>query len=385
VTNQNPAEAGRREERRRIFSFLTTVCTIFFSGTGFVCATWNYFWGTPSMPGWWIAPFVLTGVFIGSLVAGLRHASPWLRLAYHISAVWLGLLNFCLFASIACWMTIGISSVFGLGLSRRVIADLFFGLAILASIWGYLNAGWLRVTRVTVQLPHLPPAWDGRDVVMMSDLHLGNVRGSAFTRRVVTKVRSLKPFAVFVCGDLFDGPKADYDRLVEPCRELSAPAGVYFVTGNHEEFSDRGKYISAVERAGLRVLNNEKVIVQGMQIIGVHDSEAVEPEVFKRILQDAAVERRQASILLSHRPSNLSIPEAAGISLQMSGHTHRGQFCPWCWIIYMVHGPFAYGLNRLGNLQVLTSCGAGTWGPPMRVGTKSEIVLIHLKHATGKA
>jgi predicted MPP superfamily phosphohydrolase len=121
--------------------------------------------------------------------------------------------------------------------------------------------------------------------------------------------------------------------------------------------------------------------VEGLQIVGVHDSEAVEPEIFRKILQDAALDRRQASILLAHRPSNLSIPEAAGISLQVSGHTHKGQNWPWSWVAYKVHGPFAYGLNRLGNLLVLTSSGAGTWGPPMRVGTRSEIVLIRLECA----
>jgi hypothetical protein len=267
----------------------------------------------------------------------------------------------------------------------RAIAAVFYGLAVLAGAYGLVNAAWLRVTRVRAQLPHLPAAWQGREVVLVTDLHLGNVRGAGFMRRAVKKIMALKPYAVFVSGDMFDGPKADYDTLAGPCRELSAPAGVYFVTGNHEEFTDRGKFITAIGRAGLRVLNNEKVTVQGLQIVGVHDSEAVEPEMFRKILQDAAVDRRQASILLAHRPSNLAIPEAAGISLQVSGHTHKGQNWPWSWVAYRVHGPFAYGLNRLENLLVLTSSGAGTWGPPMRLGTKSEIVLIRLECAVEPA
>jgi predicted MPP superfamily phosphohydrolase len=327
----------------------------------------------------------LSATFIVSLMAGMRYASPLLKVTYRISAVWLGVLNFCLFAALGCWIANAVSTLFGLELGRRVIAAMFYGVAVLASGYGLLNAAWLRVTRVSVRLPHLPLAWQGREVVLMSDLHLGNVRGAGFMRRVARKVMSLTPYAVFVSGDLFDGPKADYDRLVEPCRELSAPAGVYFVTGNHEEFTDRGKYIAAIQRAGLRVLNNEKVTVEGLQIVGVHDREAGEPERLRKILQDAALDRRQASILLAHQPAHLSIPEEAGISLQVSGHTHKGQFWPWCWIIYKVHGPFAYGLNRAGNLLVLTSSGAGTWGPPMRVGTKSEIVLIRLEAADAPA
>ena len=385
MTNPNPSGTVRRAGRRRILWFLTVVCAILFSGTWFACATWDHFWGRPALPGRWVVPFALSAAFILSRIVGFRRSNPFLRLADRISAVWLGVLNFCLFAAMGCWGAIAVSKLLGLGLDRPVIAAVFYGLAMLASVVGLFNASWLRVTRVNVKLPHLPPAWDGGEVVLMTDLHLGNIRGAAFMRRVADKVRSLQPFAVFVSGDVFDGPEGDYDRLLEPCRWLSAPAGIYFVTGNHEEFTDRSKYIAAIERAGLRVLNNEKVTVQGLQIVGVHDSEAVEPEQFRKILQDAAVDRRQASILLAHRPSNLAIPEAAGISLQVSGHTHKGQCWPWSWVIYKVHGPFAYGLNRLGNLLVLTSSGAGTWGPPMRVGTKSEIVLIRLERAVEPA
>jgi len=381
VTNSHPSEAGRRAELRRVLWFLTVAMTVFLSGTWFVCATWDYFWGFPAQPLWRIAPYILTVMFIVSLLAGMRLAHPLIKAAYRISAVWLGMLNFCLFAALGCWIIYGASKVLGMGLERHVLAAIFYGAAMLASGYGLLNASWLRVTRVSVPLSHLPPEWQGREVVLMSDLHLGNIRGESFMRSVVKRVMSLKPYAVFISGDMFDGPKADYDRLVGPCRELSAPAGVYFVTGNHEEFTNRAKYIAPLERAGLRVLHNEKVTVEGLQIVGVHDREAGEPELFKRILQDAAVDRRHASILLAHQPASLSIPEEAGISLQVSGHTHKGQFWPWCWVIYKVHGPFAYGLNRAGNLMVLTSSGVGTWGPPMRVGTKSEIVLIRLEAA----
>jgi len=367
-----PTEAslgGHRAGRRRIFPFVTVVSAILLSITWFVCATWDHFLDRLALAGWRIVPFGLSAAFIVSLLAGMRYSGPLLRMAYRISAVWMGMLNLCLFAALACWSASAISKVFGWGLDRQLIGAMFYGLAALASGYGLLNAGWLRVTRVSVPLPHLPPAWRGREVVLMSDLHLGNVRGAGFMRRV------------FVSGDMFDGPKADYDRQVEPCRALAAPAGVYFVTGNHEEFTDHAKYIAAIERVGLRVLNNEKLIVEGLQIVGVHDGEAGEPERLRKILQDAAVDRQCASILLAHRPANLSIAEAAGISLQVSGHTHKGQMWPWCWVVYKVHGPFAYGLNRLGNLQVLTSSGVGTWGPPMRLGTKSEIVLIRLECA----
>jgi predicted MPP superfamily phosphohydrolase len=385
---KKPAEAspgGEREGGRRILPFLLVVSAIFFSGTWLVCASWDYFWEKPPFAGWRFVAFALSAAFILSMLAGMRFSGLWLRILYRISAIWLAVLNFLLFASLACWIVFSITNALGFYPDRRFFACAFYGLALLLSGCGLVNAAWLRVTRVTVPLPHLPSAWHGRELVLMSDLHLGNFRGAGFTRRVVNKVRSLQPYAVLACGDVFDGPKANYDRLVEPFRALTAPGGVYFVTGNHEEFSDRGKFIAAIARAGLRVLNNEKVTVEDLQIIGVHDGEAVDPKQLRKVLIDAAIDPRQPSILLSHRPGHLPIVEAAGVSLQVSGHTHEGQMWPWIWVAHRVHGPFAYGLHRLGNLLVLTSSGAGTWGPPARAGTKSEIVLIRLERADAPA
>jgi predicted MPP superfamily phosphohydrolase len=104
-------------------------------------------------------------------------------------------------------------------------------------------------------------------------------------------------------------------------------------------------------------------------------------QLFRTLLQGAVLDRNRASILLAHRPSNLAIPEEEGISLQLSGHTHGGQFWPWTLAAARVHGRFNHGLNRHGKLLVLTSNGLGTWGAPMRVGTISEIVLIRLESA----
>jgi predicted MPP superfamily phosphohydrolase len=137
-------------------------------------------------------------------------------------------------------------------------------------------------------------------------------------------------------------------------------------------------YLDAVEHAGIRVLNNGKVEINGLQIIGVHDAELHAPPLFRALLQGARLDRNRPSILLAHQPLNLLIPEEEGVSLQLSGHTHGGQLWPWTWVAARVHGRFNRGLNQFGKLLVLTSNGAGTWGAPMRVGTKSEIVLIRL-------
>jgi hypothetical protein len=318
-------------------------------------------------------------MFIVTTILGRRYSNLWLRLAYSSSAIWLGVLNFSFFAAGAAWIFSGLLALSSFPLDSKTIAGFFFAGVMLGSLYGLLNASWLRVTRVTVKLAGLPEAWRGSNVALVTDLHLGNVRGARFARRVVASLQQLQPEAIFLSGDVYDGSKANLEALIAPWREISAPAGIYFVTGNHEEFTDRTNFIKAVQSAGIRVLQNEKVEINGLQLAGAHDREAVVSEMLRGILRRMDLDQKRPSILLSHRPSNLLIAEAEGVSLQLSGHTHGGQLWPWTWVAARVHGRFNHGLNRCGKMLVYTSNGAGTWGAPMRVGSKSEIVLIRLE------
>jgi len=127
------------------------------------------------------------------------------------------------------------------------------------------------------------------------------------------------------------------------------------------------------------VLENKKIILDGLQIVGVHYRDSANEERFRSILRQVALDPKVASVLLVHNPNRLPAAAEAGISLQLSGHTHRGQFFPFTAIVSRVYGKYAYGLNRFGDLLVYTSCGAGTWGPPMRLGSNPEIVLIQFE------
>jgi uncharacterized protein len=387
IENATEAKAGTMDSgpdvspapRARVFAFAMVVTTILTAANWFVCATWNYFWPTSAMPKWQTLSSVLTLSFVATTILGIRYSNPWLQLSYRISAIWLGFLNFTFFAACAAWIFSAAIALLGFQIEPRFVASMFFGGAILVSIYGLVNASWLRITHVTAKLANLPEGWRNRTVALVTDLHLGNVHGFGLTRRVVARLQQLQPEAVFISGDLFDGSKGDLDAMIEPWKKYSPPAGVYFVTGNHEEFTDRAKFLSAIARAGIRVLNNEKVESKGMQIVGVHDRETQDPQLFRQLLKCAALDRNRPSILLAHQPSNLAIAEEEGISLQVSGHTHGGQIWPWTWVAAHAHGRFNRGLNQFGQLLVQTSNGAGTWGVPMRVGTKSEIVLIRLE------
>ena len=347
---------------------------------GVVVSTWAYFSSGVGV-GWAIAVALLAIGYIPVAILGFRLQTPLLRAMAIPAAVSIGLLSFGFVAAVTCWVLAGATRALGIPIEISSIGYGVFGLGLVASVYGLVNAARIQVTRYTVALHNLPRQWDGRTGVLVSDVHLGNIRSVGFARRVVARVNTLRPDVVFISGDMFDGALVDLDACAEPWGTINAPMGSFYVTGNHDEFSDSSKITDALRKVGVRVLDNEKVTVQGLQIVGVHDGVARDERGFREILDRSRIERNSASVLLNHQPSHLSIPNEAGISLQLSGHTHKGQFWPWTHLVTRIFGPFAYGLNRFGTLQVITSSGVGTWGPPMRVATRSEIVLIQFSCA----
>ena len=368
--------------RRRIAVFVLIIQSILFLIHFYFYATWTFF-RDDARPQHHLtlqlAIAILSVSFVAASLLAFRSSNWLVRIYYTISAVWLGFVNFGFLSACACWIVCGALRIFGLHPDRPLLAGTFLGLAILATLYGIANAQWIRVKKITVKLPNLPESWRGRVAAQVSDLHLGHVLNLGFVRRIIAMLTRLKPDAVFITGDLFDGLAVDIERVSRPWAGMSAPLGTYFITGNHEEFSDRTKYLDPLRRFGVRVLENEKVIVDGLQIVGVHDREAASAERFRSLLKRAALDPERASILLVHEPRHLNVAEQAGISLQLSGHTHRGQFFPFTRIVDRIYKQYAYGLQTFGRMTVYTTCGTGTWGPPMRVGTAPEIVLIRFE------
>jgi len=348
----------------------------------FICRTWIAFW-FPQSPafdtGLYTAVFLLTFSFVFSALLGFRYSNWLVALFYKITTVWLGFLNYFFLAAILSRLIALGFRLASIPAPRPLIAGTLFGLAIFTGIYGLFNAQWIRIRRVPIHIKNLPASWQGRTAVLFSDLHLGNVNALAFSRRIVRLANSLHPDIVFIPGDFFDGVKTDCLRMAAPYRELAAPLGVYFATGNHDEYGDLAHYIEALAHAGIRILNNQKIVVDGLAILGVtyHESTHIQP--MRATLERLHPNPAEPAILLNHVPNRLPIVEQAGISLQLSGHTHGGQCFPFTWLTRRAFGKFTYGLQRFGALQVYTSCGAGTWGPPMRVGTRPELVLLQFE------
>jgi predicted MPP superfamily phosphohydrolase len=368
--------------RKRLISFIAVIQSVLFLTHLFLYETWTFSpAGRDAHGALWtkvVLGFLSVSFVTASLLA-FRYTNAAVRGLYRLAAVWIGLVSFLFLAAVFAWIIFGVARLTGLDMNFHRVAEMLMGAAVLVGLYGVFNASWTRITRTTVRLANLPAAWRGRRAALISDVHLGHVRNGGFLRRMVTKILREEPDAIFIAGDLYDGTAIDARLAAEPLSKLAAPHGVYFVAGNHEQFGDDSKYLRAISEAGVNVLSNEKVEVDGLQIIGVPYRNAAQGRRFASALHGIGIDRDRASILLTHAPDYPQIAEAAGISLQLSGHTHVGQFVPWSWIARRIYRQFVYGLSRIGKMQVFTSSGAGTWGPPLRLGSNPEIVMLEFQ------
>jgi predicted MPP superfamily phosphohydrolase len=362
--------------RGGFIAFIVVIQSILFLTHLFIYKTWMFAAAENEISAPWlkVTVGVLSVSFLAATLLAFRYSNPVVRTLYWIAAVWLGIISFLFFAAGASWLVFGLARIAGANLNFHLIVQVLYAAGILSGFTGVLNAGYTRIRRITVRLENLPEAWRGRKAALVSDLHLGHVRNGSFLRRIVAKVMRENPDAVFLAGDLYDGTAIDAAKAAEPLRGLQAPQGTYFVAGNHDS-----QYLQAVSNAGVRVLHNEKVEADQLQIVGVPYNHATQDEHFRSVLRKIGVDRNRASILLTHAPDRPHIAEREGISLQVSGHTHLGQFFPWTWMARRIYRQFVYGLSRIGKMLIYTSSGAGTWGPPLRLGSSPEIVLFQFE------
>lgn len=266
-------------------------------------------------------------------------------------------------------------------------------LGLLVTAWGFWNARrTAAVVRVDVPIANLPVALHGFTVAQISDIHLGPTIKSRYLQRIVARVNSLGADMVAITGDLVDGSVHELRDHVAPLRGLTSTHGTFFVTGNHEYYSGAHGWIEALRGLGVRVLMNEHVLIhhgsdsqdteQAMMVVaGVTDFNAHHFDESHRSDPHGAIADAPAHalfrLLLAHQPRSAVAAASAGFDLQLSGHTHGGQFWPWNHFVKLQQ-PFTAGLHKLQSLWVYTSRGTGYWGPPKRFGAPSEITHLRL-------
>lgn len=372
--------------------------------------------------GWRVAPGLGAPLWQALLVAGLVLSAVLMPLGLLGSRVlrqpwadrlsWVGLLLMGLFSSLLVLTALRDVVWWGLSLANHALpghlpmaqlakqsAAAVPLLALFATSVGFLNARRTpAVVRVDVPIKGLPEALHGFTLAQISDVHVGPTIKHAYLQRIVRRVNALGADVVAITGDLVDGSVAALAEHVAPLAQLQSRHGTFFVTGNHEYYSGAQAWIEELRRLGMTVLMNEHVVLHhgnalrgdaqddsqimaplvlaGVTDFGAHHfDEAHRSDPFAAI--EGAPPAALVRVLLAHQPRSAEAAASAGFDLQLSGHTHGGQFYPWN-LFVRFQQPFTAGLGRLRNLWVYTSRGTGYWGPPKRFGAPSEITAVRL-------
>ena len=267
---------------------------------------------------------------------------------------------------------------------RTMTARLVVALAATVSLLGLFNARrTARVVRIDVPLADLPSALQGFTIAQLSDVHVGPTIKRGFLEAIVRRVNALDADAVAITGDLVDGTVTRLRDHVAPLADLRSRHGTFAVTGNHEHYHGADAWVTEWRRLGLQVLDDRNVVLDhgGARLLigGVTDYSMHRGDDHRRAAVQAAQSTGavSAKVLLAHQPRSADAASAAGFDLQLSGHTHGGQFWPWN-LFVPLQQPFVAGLHRLRQLWVYVSRGTGYWGPPLRFGAPSEITFIRL-------
>lgn len=351
--------------------------------------------------GVWLALFIYAGrpLLVGAAAAGIAPAVAWAALVA-LAAVpvlplfmrqktlahWIGYATLGVFSTLLVLVLLGDVVRLAYHVLRLTFDPRAAGLTILAgagalSLVGFIQARCPRTRNVDVVIGDLPPELEGYRIVQWSDVHVGPTIQRRFVQRLVDKTNALKADAIAITGDLVDGALAELREQVEPLRELNAKDGVFYVTGNHEYYWRADEWCPALQSLGLTFLKNEHVVIErgGAKLVMAGVTDPVGRYSHKQDVPKALAGAPDdaVKVLLSHRPQMAEAASAQGVALQLSGHTHGGQFFPFNLLIHKFQ-PIVAGLHRVGRTWLYVNRGTGYWGPPSRLAVGGELTVIRL-------
>jgi uncharacterized protein len=351
--------------------------------------------------GVWLALFIYAGrpLLVGAAAAGIAPAVAWASLVM-LAAVpvlplfvrrgsaahWIGYATLGVFSTLLVLVLLGDVVRLAYHVLRLTFDPRAAALTILAgagalSLIGFIQARCPRTRNVDVVIGDLPPELEGYRIVQWSDVHVGPTIQRRFVQRLVDKTNALNADAIAITGDLVDGQLEELREQVEPLRDLRAKDGVFYVTGNHEYYWRADEWCPALQSLGLHFLKNEHAVIERgdakLVMAGVTDPVgrySHKQDVPKAL---AGAPADSVKVLLSHRPQMAEAASAQGVALQLSGHTHGGQFFPFNLVIHKFQ-PIVAGLHRVGRTWLYVNRGTGYWGPPSRLAVGGELTVIRL-------
>lgn len=316
---------------------------------------------------WLYAIIILVTLAIPASVLVEKFAPNMLaRALYTISTLWMGVLLF-LFSSLVVYEILALF----LRMNPKTAGIIIVIVTVVLSIVSVVNAFLLHVELVDVPIDGLKKEMN---IVQLSDVHMGTVRNSAFLNKIVERTNELNPDIVMITGDLVDGSAPLHKSMFSAVNSINAP--IFFVSGNHETYEGVEKVYELFKDTKIRVLKNEVVQLDGVQVVGINFS--TDSGNLKKQLAGIKMNSSKPTILMHHDPIDMKDAKDAGIDLQLSGHTHYGQIFPFNFAVKLAR-PYIKGLYDFGGMQLYVSPGTGTWGPYMRLGSMNEITLLRLK------
>lgn len=268
--------------------------------------------------------------------------------------------------------------------TRLVLFKTVTSVVIVIVVIAHLNTWFTKVNRIEIPLEGQNSKMSSVNIALVSDIHLGSLTPNNRVGKLVKKINSLSPDIILVAGDMLDedvGPVIHRD-LGSSIKNLSAPLGVYGITGNHEYIGGISKAVQYLTSHGINLIRdsvikiNDSFYLAGREDLNIERFSGKKRISVEELLKDTGDDL--PVILLDHQPFNLEKSAAAGADLQLSGHTHHGQIWPLNFITRAVYS-ISRGFGEVDGMKVYVSNGVGTWGPPMRLGSRPEIVLITIR------
>jgi len=326
-----------------------------------------------------ILMFFLFVIYPLSSVLHKFFENKFVDVLYTIGSIWLGTIIIATFVFLCSDFTLFVIENLGIYIRHSIVGTFDVFLIVAAVIYALKNSRKIYVRKVTLSLPNLPRKLWGFKIIHISDVHVGIVYDEEFLEKIVMKANKLEPDLVAITGDLFDGTGKLTKTLVEPIKYFNAPYGVFYVTGNHENYTGEVEKIKEyLKYLNVNVLEREVVDLDGLQIAGI-DAPKNELLPNKKAFEELGrkVDRRKSLVLLYHFPNSTKLARNIGVNLQLSGHTHSGQLFPYT-IISRIMYPHNFGVYYIKGMFLNVSSGVGTWGPRMRLLSRNEIVQITL-------